>query len=92
MMRSSTLTTLLSYHTSPDKTLGKALQVSLDEDPVKAVLLDTHYEAVDRRVAIILQVMRECLGESDNITDVIFSHDDLYNSGYDAVENEKAFN
>ena len=57
------------------------------------VLLDAHFEAVDRRVGIILKLIRECLqATASNVSKVIFSHDDLYDSGYDAVENDKAFN
>ena len=47
---------------------------------------------IDRRVSIILKLIRECLQASTNASEVIFSHDELYNSGYDAVENDKAFN
>ena len=58
MMRASTLTMLLKYHTSP-QSLGEALQESLKRDAlnsVNAVLLEPHTKAVDRRVGIILQV------------------------------------
>ena len=96
MLRSSTLQTLLKFHNAlppQQSTLGQALRASLEADPVKPVLLRGHYEAVDRRVAIVLRIVRECLqGNLHNPSEVIFSHDDLYNSGYDAVENDKAFN
>ena len=93
-MRASTLETLLRYHKSPpDQSLGSALMASLEADPVRPVLMDPHYQAVDRRVAIILKVLRECIKAASHPAEVIFSHDDLYESGYDdAVFNDKAFN
>ena len=67
--------------------------ICLEQDLVTLVLLDTHFEAVDRRVGITLKLIRECLqATTTNASEVIFSHDDLYDSGYDAVENDKAFN
>ena len=58
MVRASTLTMLLKYHTSP-QSLGEALQESLEHDAlssVNAILLESHTKAIDRRVGIILQV------------------------------------
>lgn len=91
MIRSSTLNVLLNYHNA-EMSLGQALKASLVHDPVNPVLLDPHFEAVDRRVGLILDVIRQCLETSQNPSEVIFSHDDLYDSGTDAVENDKAFN
>ena len=77
----------------PQMTLGQTLRASLEDDPLTTVLLNAHYEAVDRRVPIVLRIVRECLqSASRSLSDVIFSHDDLYDSGTDAVENDKAFN
>jgi len=84
MVRASTLNTLLKYHQSP-QSLGAALRQSLEKDAVKPVLLDNQFSAIDRRVSLILQVIRECLNSSSNPADVIFSHDDLYDSGIEAV-------
>ncbi len=94
MIRMSTLEILLGFHNSnsPDKSLGQSLKASLNLDPLSAVLLDDHYKAVDRRVGLFLKIMRECIKEADHLSDVIYSHDDLYDSGTDAVENDKAFN
>merc|ERR1712223_1876034 len=92
MIRSSTLETLLKFQNAADLSLGQALKLSLEKDPVTPVLLDIHFEAIDRRVSIILKLIRECLQATTNASEVIFSHDELYNSGYDAVENDKAFN
>ena len=96
MIRSITLDRLLKFHNgAADQklSLGGALKLSLEQDPVTPVLLDAHFEAVDRRVGIILKLIRECLqATTTNASEIIFSHDDLYDSGYDAVENDKAFN
>jgi hypothetical protein len=53
--RSSTLSTLLQFHTGPIS-LGSALKKSLHSDPVDPVLADNHFKAIDRRVGIILLV------------------------------------
>jgi hypothetical protein len=68
--------------------------ICLEQDLVTPVLLDAHFEAVDqRRVGIILKMLWACLQTTaTNASEVIFSHDNLYDSGYDAVENDKAFN
>ncbi len=94
MLRSSTLATLLSFHQAvpPQMSLGQALKLSLSVDPVRPVLLDSHYEAVDRRVGLVLKTVRDCLQVSNDPSEVIFSRDGLYDSGKDAVENDKAFN
>ena len=87
----STLETLMNFHNG-EGTLGYMLKASLEQDPVKPVLVDDHFEAIDRRVGLILKIMRECINGAEHLEEVIFSHDDLYDSGSDAVENDKAFN
>ena len=91
MIRMSTLETLMNFHNG-EGTLGYMLKTSLEQDPVKPVLVDDHFEAIDRRVGLILKIMRECINGAEHLEEVIFSHDDLYDSGSDAVENDKAFN
>ena len=66
--------------------------ICLEQDLVTPVLLESHFESVDRRVGIILKLLRECLqATTTNASEVIFSHDDLYDYSYEAVENNKAF-
>ena len=79
MLRSSTLTTLLSYNSGPVRLSG-AMRRSLSEDPVSPVLLEPHLTAMDRRVGIILQVVRECLSRTEDPSSVIILRDDIYNN------------
>jgi len=78
VIRQSTISMLLSYHSGPTS-LAAALNKSLSSDPIKPVLTDQHLEAVDRRVGLVLQVVRECL-DTFNHEDVIFVKDDLYSN------------
>ena len=55
MLRSSTLSALLRFHTGP-LSLGQALRQSTRADPVYPILVEPHFRAVDRRVGIVLQV------------------------------------
>ena len=43
---------------------GRALKESLLDDPVYPILLDPHYDAVDRRLEIVLQVRQSNLNLS----------------------------
>lgn len=79
VIRQSTVSMLLSYHTGPTS-LGAALNKSLSSDPINPVLTNQHLDAVDRRVGLVLQVVRECLDASDVEDDVIFIRDDLYSN------------
>merc|ERR1719397_1788534 len=55
MIRSSTVSMLLSYHTGP-RPLSDALRRSLSEDPVSPVLLEPHLQAVDKSVSPLQQI------------------------------------
>lgn len=48
------------YHNGPKK-LSEAMRDSMSKDPIAPVLWDPHLEALDRRVVIILQGIRDCL-------------------------------
>lgn len=87
MIRSSTLSTLYRFH-SGSAPLSKLMEEAMDQDPLKPILLKPHLLALDRRVGIILQMIRSCLAGAEKITDVIFSHDDLYASGNEGVEDK----
>lgn len=60
LIRSSTLETLLLLHNGP-KTLSERMRESLSVDPIAPVLWEPHLTALDRRVGIILQAVRDCL-------------------------------
>lgn len=62
MMRSSTLEMLLKYHNG--KKLSDTLRDTLSTDPIAPVLWEPHLAALDRRVGIILQAIRDCLKKS----------------------------
>ncbi|CAG9807717.1 unnamed protein product [Chironomus riparius] len=63
-IRASTLETLLKYHNGPKK-LSDAMRESMTVDPISPVLWEPHLEALDRRVVIILQGIRDCLKKVD---------------------------
>lgn len=44
-----------------EKTLSEAMRDSMSVDPIAPVLWEPHLEALDRRVIIILQGIRDCL-------------------------------
>lgn len=60
LIRSTTLETLLLFHNGP-KSLSEQLRESMGSDPIVPVLWEPHMVALDRRVAIILQAVRDCV-------------------------------
>ena len=62
-IRYTTLRTLLRFYNT-DSGLGGALKKSLRSDDIAPVLLDKHFEAVNRRVKIILKTVGECLAKA----------------------------
>jgi hypothetical protein len=52
------------YHNGPKK-LSDAMRESTGADPISPVLWEPHLEALDRRVVIILQGIRDCLKKAD---------------------------
>ena len=79
MIRGSTLSTLLTFNSGPVP-LSTAMRRSLLQDPVAPVLLEPHLAALDRRVGLVLQVVRECLGRAESPENVVFLRDELYNN------------
>lgn len=53
------------FHNGPQK-LSEAIRESMGGDPIAPVLWDPHLEALDRRVVIILQGIRDCLKKVDS--------------------------
>lgn len=70
LMRQSTLTTLLRFHNGPRK-LSDAMRESMSKDPVAPVLWEPHLTALDRRVKIILQGIRDCIAKEDAVDAVV---------------------
>ncbi|XP_033150129.1 extracellular serine/threonine protein CG31145 [Drosophila busckii] len=69
LIRKTTLSKLLDFHNGP-KALSQQLRESLSHDPISPVLWSPHLEALDRRIGIILQSIRDCIkrnppGETD---------------------------
>jgi len=79
VIRHSTVSTLLMYNSGPIP-LSTALNKSLTSDPINPVLTDPHLLALDRRIGLVLQVIRDCLDSADTPESVIFIRDHLYNN------------
>ncbi|XP_058062771.1 extracellular serine/threonine protein CG31145 [Anopheles bellator] len=69
LLRASTLETLLKFHNGP-KPLSEAMRDSMASDPIAPVLWEPHLVALDRRVAIVLQAVRDCVRKSEDDGDL----------------------
>lgn len=65
MIRQSTLGTLLKFHNGPTR-LSAAMKQSMASDPVAPVLWEPHLTALDRRVGMILQAIRDCVNREES--------------------------
>ncbi|XP_076545435.1 extracellular serine/threonine protein CG31145 [Osmia lignaria lignaria] len=65
MIRQTTLSTLLKFHNGP-MPLSEALKRSMAKDPVAPVLWEPHLTALDRRVRVVLQAIRDCINRDDS--------------------------
>lgn len=61
------------FHNSA-KPLSQVMRESLEKDPIAPVLWEPHLEALDRRIVIILQGIRDCLKKNKH-ADVIVSNE-----------------
>ncbi|KAH0540615.1 hypothetical protein KQX54_018541 [Cotesia glomerata] len=75
MIRQSTLKVLLKYHNSPQR-LSAVMRQSMAKDPVAPVLWEPHLSALDRRIGLILQAVRDCLNRSEHYEQVIQERDE----------------
>lgn len=62
LLRRSTLRRLLGLHNGAEP-LSSQMRRSLARDPLNPVLVEAHLEALDRRLHIVLEVVRECVGQ-----------------------------
>lgn len=62
LLRRSTLRRLLSLHNGLEP-LSSHMRRSLTRDPLDPILTEGHLEALDRRLHIVLEVVRECVSQ-----------------------------
>lgn len=60
LIRTTTLTKLLEFHNGP-KHLSDIMRETMSTDPINPILWEPHLLALDRRVGIVLQGIRDCL-------------------------------
>ncbi|KAL6446714.1 hypothetical protein ACFW04_001273 [Cataglyphis niger] len=75
MIRQTTLSTLLRFHNGPIR-LSAAMRQSMARDPVAPVLWEPHLNALDRRIGVVLQAVRDCIAR-ENSSQVIREDDKI---------------
>ncbi|XP_011254429.2 uncharacterized protein LOC105250165 [Camponotus floridanus] len=70
IIRQTTLSTLLRFHNGPIR-LSAAMRQSMAKDPVAPVLWEPHLNALDRRIGIVLQAVRDCIARENSSQQVI---------------------
>lgn len=65
LVRFSTLNKLIDFHKGPVR-LSDALRQSLADDVAQPVLLEAHYQALDRRLNKTLEVIYNCLLQNES--------------------------
>ncbi|XP_076324987.1 extracellular serine/threonine protein CG31145-like isoform X1 [Tachypleus tridentatus] len=74
LIRQSTLKQMLELYLGPER-LSSLMRKSLSKDPVNPVLTEAHLLALDRRLRIILDVIRDCLQEKRPDEVIIYDAD-----------------
>lgn len=77
MIRAVTLRKLLNFQSGP-KPLSKLMEEAMANDPIAPVLWEPHLTALDRRVVIILNEIRNCLKKTSVSSDVVISDENNY--------------
>ncbi|CAD6993069.1 unnamed protein product [Ceratitis capitata] len=60
MIRTSTLKKILDFHNGA-KPLSEIMRESMSVDPIRPILWEPHLKALDRRITIILNGVRDCV-------------------------------
>lgn len=66
---------VFSFQSGP-KPLSAAMRESLGKDPVAPVLWEPHFNALDRRVDIILKGVRDCI-QKNSVEDVVINYENV---------------
>ncbi|XP_043280533.1 extracellular serine/threonine protein CG31145 [Venturia canescens] len=74
IIRQSTVSVLLKFHNGQPRLSG-AMRKSMGVDPIAPVLWEPHLTALDRRVGLVLQAVRDCLDRSIQPDQVIQSRE-----------------
>lgn len=61
-----------SFHNGPTR-LSIAMRQSMAKDPVAPVLWEPHLDALDRRISIVLQAIRDCIVRENSSQQVVHS-------------------
>ena len=61
---------LRRYHNGPVR-LSSAMRSSLARDPLAPILWEPHLAALDRRIPVILQAVRDCVGRASRWSQVV---------------------
>lgn len=77
MIRAVTLRRLLQFNSGATP-LSQLMEQAMANDPIAPVLWQPHLTALDRRVVIILNEIRNCLEKTSEPGDVIITNDDNY--------------
>lgn len=66
-INANTLQTLLNFHNGVGEPLSRALERRMEQDPIAPILWQPHLDALDRRIAIILDALRNCIANEMDI-------------------------
>ncbi|KAK0049101.1 extracellular serine/threonine protein kinase FAM20C [Biomphalaria pfeifferi] len=70
MIRLSTLSKLVKLYSGPDS-LSTLMRFSMHSDPVDPILVESHLQALDRRVSKLLHIILSCLAKGKSWNEVI---------------------
>lgn len=62
--------TAISFHNGKTPLSG-AMRTAMAVDPIAPVLWEPHLVALDRRVAVVLQAVRDCVAKNQRTADVL---------------------